>query len=294
MRSHLVTSPPVALFHDDGMMRKNKISDLMHKLEKNVQVQRQAICNTVDKQPACVRDAMSIIHKIFTKPGYTYDDMASEYLKTVMLELVQFDTVIDVFDRYDNIDSIKSVERNRRYRSLRKYEVLGGRTIPSWSEFMSVSENKAEFNVFLCEYLKLNLHAKLARDSSVILAGGFTLPEQAVCITSDGSTDRSDLYSAHEEADTRIIFHLFNLDKSHTGPEMTVMVKVMDTDIFILLVHYFSKDILFETGSQTGKHDLRRIVSIRDVCSSIPGSLCEILPAVHALTGCAALLPYLE
>ena len=91
---------------------------------------------------------------------------------------------------------------------------------------MSVSENKAEFNVFLCEYLKLNLPANLAKDSGVILAGGFKLPEQAVglCITSDGSTDRSDLYSAHKEADTRIIFHLFNLDKSHTGSEMTVVV----------------------------------------------------------------------
>ena len=39
-------------------------------------------------------------------------------------------------------------------------------------------------------------------------------------------------------------------------------------------------------GSVTSIKDGRRYIPVHDLCSSLSSIICEILPAVHALTGC--------
>ena len=54
---------------------------------------------------------------------------------------------------------------------------------------------------------------------------------------------------------------------------------------------YFPKltnvsQLWIETGVITRTTDLRRFVPVHDIVAAIPKVLCDILPSVHALTGC--------
>jgi len=46
-----------------------------------------------------------------------------------------------------------------------------------------------------------------------------------------------ELYCTHEEANTRRILHATNLARSHTR----VIIRCDDTDVLVLLLHYYSK-----------------------------------------------------
>jgi hypothetical protein len=68
-------------------------------------------------------------------------------------------------------------------------------------------------------------------------------------------------------------------------------VKSPDTDILVLLVHYFPKikntsELWFQTGLITSTKDYRRYIPIHELCKSLSSVVCEILPAGYALTGC--------
>jgi hypothetical protein len=53
--------------------------------------------------------------------------------------------VVNIFDRYDIQNSIKKAERDRRSKSVftaKIYEVIEGRFIPDWKQFISSGENE--------------------------------------------------------------------------------------------------------------------------------------------------------
>ena len=67
----------------------------------------------------------------------------------------------------------------------------------------------------------------------------------------------------------------------------------VDSDIMVLAVHHFQyfsnvDQMWFETGRQdlVKPTSTYRFVPIHDICSSLDPALPEVLPAVHALTGC--------
>ena len=54
---------------------------------------------------------------------------------------------------------MKVGERTRRARGMqagtgRDYNVIGGRPLPPWKKFLSVSSNKESLTDFLCDYIK--------------------------------------------------------------------------------------------------------------------------------------------
>jgi len=76
-----------------------------------------------------------------------------------------------------------------------------------------------------------------------------------------------------------------------TSVDGAIIVHASDTDILVLAVHYFPKltnvsQLWIETGVITRTTDLRRFVPVHDIVAAIPKVLCDILPSVHALTGC--------
>lgn len=97
----------------------------------------------------------------------------------------------------------------------------------------------------------------------------------------------------HEEADTRIIVHAIYADKTFSEKHVQgrIIVKSPDTDVLVLLVHYFPKmtstcELWFQTGMITSVKDCRRYIPVHDICHSINPIVCKILPAAHAITGC--------
>ena len=98
------------------------------------------------------------------------------------------------------------------------------------------------------------------------------------------SEDVPELYSTHEEADTKIILHCLHIAR-HTEDNTTIIIRSPDTDVFILLLHFtqsLGHVILFDTG--TGNK--RRLINVKKVAEAEGNDVCNILPALHAFTGC--------
>ena len=71
----------------------------------------------------------------------------------------------------------------------------------------------------------------------------------------------------------------------------SVTNKSSDTDVLVLAIHYFPKlkaieALWIEKGKVTATADLRTLVPVHEICSNIDETVPQILPAIHALTGC--------
>jgi hypothetical protein len=92
---------------------------------------------------------------------------------------------------------------------------------------------------------------------------------------------------------SRIILHALYSDKLYqeNNVQGRIVVKSPDTDVLVLLVHYFPKmkntsELWFQTGLITSTKDYRRYILIHELCKSLSSVVCEILTAAYALTGC--------
>jgi hypothetical protein len=97
--------------------------------------------------------------------------------------------------------------------------------------------------VFLGDYKHINQNSSLHEGLSLYLAGLFSNPETVKMLNQNGVLDCSCLESTQEEADTRIILHALYSDKLYqeNNGQGRIVVKSPDTDVLVLLVHYFPK-----------------------------------------------------
>jgi hypothetical protein len=223
-----------------------------------------------------------------------FGDLAIFYLKHLSM-LFQS---VDVFDRYDLKDSIKSAERERRSQAAgghRIYHVNEGSSIPDWKKFLSNNRNKQELISFIGEFISkfVNADNPLPVEQTLYLAGTFRNLEVVKKIAGDQVTDCVDLFSIQEEADTRIILHALHADEQFgkSSVKGRIIIKCSDTDVLVLCVHYYPRmqntdQLWLLMGSVTSIKDGRRYIPVHDLCSSLSSIACEILPAIHALTGC--------
>ncbi|GFO21905.1 hypothetical protein PoB_004841000 [Plakobranchus ocellatus] len=92
-----------------------------------------------------------------------------------------------------------------------------------------------------------------------------------------------DLYSYHEEADSRII--LLCLHASQQPTTERVIVRSPDSDVFHLLLPFcdaISKPLIFDTGSGNN----RRQLNITDLATTMSKQLRDAIFGLHAFTGC--------
>ena len=91
-----------------------------------------------------------------------------------------------------------------------------------------------------------------------------------------------DLKSDQEEADTRLLLHA----KYASTPETRIVIHSPDTDVLVLSAAHFdrlgSKELWFRTGAK----DLLRLIPVHKVSQAQGPTMCDALPALHALTGC--------
>ena len=90
-------------------------------------------------------------------------------------------------------------------------------------------------------------------------------------------------YVKHEEADTRMIYHVGQLPSG-----TNVVVRTVDTDVVVIALGCFhqlqDKKIWVESGVQS-KNNLTYI-SINQLFDQLGEPLCKALPFYHAFTGC--------
>jgi hypothetical protein len=93
------------------------------------------------------------------------------------------------------------------------------------------------------------------------LAGAGNDPMSVTNIFSGEVSKSVELFSTHEEADTRMLLHAIHADKvfAESGVKGRIIIKSPDTDALVLCVHYLSmlqhtQELWFQTGtvSSTG------------------------------------------
>ncbi|XP_031784070.1 uncharacterized protein LOC116417081 [Nasonia vitripennis] len=87
---------------------------------------------------------------------------------------------------------------------------------------------------------------------------------------------------AHEEADTKMIFHICQLDF-----DAKVTIRCSDTDVLIIMLanmSKISKNIQVRMEVSVGNH--QRFINVSKLYDALGRNVSEALPAFHALTGC--------
>ena len=119
------------------------------------------------------------------------------------------------------------------------------------------------------------------------MAGGFQDGEIVIKVTGNGQEMMKELFSTHEEADTRMVLHAVSLSSQFPR----TIIRSDDTDVLVLLVHYtnqgqLSKDV-FMHARHSGEYVTReRFIPILTIAEKIGNDICQSLLATHALSGC--------
>ena len=92
----------------------------------------------------------------------------------------------------------------------------------------------------------------------------FSNPEYVKKVEGQTAFDCVGLNSSQEEADTRIILHALNMNNQFKDKNVMgrIVIKSLDTDVLVLLVHYFSRmsntsELWFHTSTITTLKDGR-------------------------------------
>ena len=66
-----------------------------------------------------------------------------------------------------------------------------------------------------------------------------------------------------------------------------VIVRCDDTDVLVLLIHYYDKGMLAdEVFMYAGHSGKERYIPVHDIATRLGSTVCKCLPAVHAISGC--------
>lgn len=281
--SHELTLVPMALFHEDGSMRKTVKSDLIKKIEDSL--------NTQDECPfvqSVIVDGMVMVQEMNEKQFVSFNDLGKVFWQNAL----QFGRrchalrITIVFDTYKS-HSIKEGERIRRgVRPTAEFNISGNRKIHKFRDFLKSWKNKLSLLHFLTQYI-IDNHGEFLKDNEALLiAGGFENPEKVVLLSKNQEEKTlDDLYSTHEEADTRIILHMIyeaQLNKN-------ILIKSVDTDVLLLLIHFYSSRPTLQSVHLymlLGHYKNKRVISVGEIVQNLGKKICSCLLSVHCLTGC--------
>ena len=213
-------------------------------------IERQALINALRKP----QDAV------------TFGDYADIYVQTVLTSGQNSQRIDVAFDRYRD-DTIKAGTRTRRTQAARPIrKVIESRDVPlpnNWTNFLSLSENKADLGHFLSE----ELCSQAPNEKEIIIAGGFR--DEREVRSSKPTTDITQLRATHEEADTRLVLHALNCDFD------VVVVASQDTDVLVMLLAHFPNMQCEYLWMRSGTAKQQKYIPIRETYNNLPTDAAE-------------------
>lgn len=290
--THELAPLPPSLFNNDVTMRKTNKADLAKKLEANCE-ELQVLEPSDKHNTAYVIDGMALLQALDEAQFDTFDDLGHTIMKKICSLLASTQgvkSVTLVFERYDVPLSIKQHERECRTggESTPRYVIDGQRTVPNYRKFLKNTTNKLALSNFLCNYLTVAIQLQLEENQSLTLAGGFDNGLLVKVIDHRGIQELPELFSTHEEADTRLLLHAIHLARSHSR----IIVRCDDTNVLVLLIYYCGEGMFGDTkvymnaGHCTKTTNRQRFISVNKIASEIGQDMSRCLPASHAISGC--------
>lgn len=137
-----------------------------------------------------------------------------------------------IFDRYHS-PSIKDMEHEKRGIQNIPYQI-SGHTQSRYTNFMKSLNNdcfKEALIQFLAQHWENKEFSQILKDKKVYLTIGDSCFSYKVEGKNIVKTEEPEFKCMHQEADTRIIFHL-----SKSSSDRTVLIRSSDTDILIILL----------------------------------------------------------
>ena len=240
MLSHELAPVPSSLFNDDGTMRKTTKADLAKKLESNCD-EMQVLAVSHDNHTAYIIDGMALIQALDESKFDTFNDLglvAMQIIQSLLTSNLGVTSVTLIFVRYDCEISIMQLERDRRTgrETTPTYVIIhsGRRRVPNYRKFiMKNATNKSALTEFICLYLTDTAPPILKDHQWLMLAGGFTIGQLVKVVEHTGVRERPELFSTHDEADTRILLHTIDLATTHSR----TIVRCNDTGVLVLLIY---------------------------------------------------------
>ncbi|XP_017472207.1 PREDICTED: uncharacterized protein LOC108363375 [Rhagoletis zephyria] len=211
----------------------------------------------------------------------TFDNISIQFLKMICANSAN--TIILTFDRYI-FPSIKDTEHKIRGMQLSNFSISGSeqvRPTDFTGEWKNVNFKEAIVRFFFDHW---------AEDYMAPYINNKTIYVNAdAChkyIVRDGKMIRSIEHQltcpSHEEADTKIIYHICKLQS-----DTNVNIRCFDTDILVIIIANMSNiDKNINISMQVGVGNNQRFININHLYETLGSDVSAALPAFHAITGC--------
>lgn len=277
--SYPLTPVPLCLSHLDGSMNKTNKAVLFNELEKKIE---HSPPSRVD---CTIIDGMFFFHLLGDVP-LNFGKISAHILKKICN--TNSKRIDVVFDRTES-PSIKDFERDQRASNQDRSMAISitGPNQQRQPDFLKSLRND-QFKESLVSFLV----ASWDDDSLSSIIGNkllyVTSKEKCYLFQQKDNkiikSEVKDMCCYHEEADSRMVFHLSTLP-SRTN----VVIRSADTDVMAILLGNIYKlkqnvNIWMEVGVQS-KNTLRYI-DVSSLAKKLGESLCRSLPGFHSFTGC--------
>ena len=272
-----LTPVPLSLCHPDGIMQKTPKSKLLLELEKRIATRNP---HNIDIR---IIDGMFFLH-LFVELPPTFGALAILILKQVCKQ--KGNEIHLIFDKTIS-PSIKDCERNKRgdNRTV-AYQIIGPeqKRPGNWLQALRVDQFKEALVEFLTGFWGNDDLAPIIGQKKLYVNSA------DVCYSFHNENGimmkaiEEDFRCSHEEADTRMLFHI-----SKVPSPSNIVIRTVDTDVLVIALGALhnleeGKKVWMETGIVT-KNTLRYI-SVNQIHESFGKEFCKALPAFHAFTGC--------
>lgn len=274
--SYPLSPAPPALVQCTGEMHKTDKSALTKILRSSSQ---HLPPTRVDVD---IIDGFYFLYHLGPSVPQTFDKIADLILSKICSTVAS--EIHIVFDQYFT-PSIKDSERCNRNEFDIPYAILG----PSQkrpNDFYKALRNikfKEALVAFVTEYwgtisLPLFFHNKKLYVTNKDQCFSYQNAGDSVV-----KTIAEDFACNHEEADTRIIYHLSKLANN-----TKVMVKASDTDILVIILGNIHKLATLEIYLSTigSKPNVNNFINCTQLATTLGNLMCRALPGFHAYTGC--------
>ena len=235
---------PPSLFSPDGSLHSTKdksvIAEELFKFQVDEEIESELMDTDIRK--VAVVDGMAFVNKVSIKKNRirNCEKFASCFIDIIDKENAEYHEVHIAFDHYQK-NSLKGNTRAthaKRYSAVH-YKVSDATKIDHLETkyFLSSIETRKE----LSQYLSLKLSQHFVKHYVVVF--------DKTVLTNMPDLDNNLRNYNHEETDTGIVLHA--LDVSKRDPFSELVVFCSDTDVLLILLHYFDDKLSSSTIFKT-------------------------------------------
>lgn len=272
--SYELSAVPPSMFDENGEMR---ITTTKSTMKRKLQVEHSS--RLASSPQVTVIDGCALLWVVQWPASGTVQDYADNFTKKIMTCL-QISDVHLIFDRYYK-DSVKHLTRLSRAGkdASRRHQLSLDTPLPPQKVTLTVTENKVQLIDLLCQNLANTLKQLPENTKRIVITGKDPVPIE---IRNGKEHERHDLKTTHEEADVIIVQHMVHL--ASTGLTH-IRVVCDDTDVFVLLVHFYHQQNLTCELTMVSPIAGRTVFDIKATVQKQAANSEQLL-AVHAMTGC--------